>query len=222
MSRDEWSQALFVTATIALVTAGLIWLLGPSRRGAEWDEPTDPKPRRTAPADVTLWVGEVQPGLKGALTSVYGDPGPDARHDERLNAGLGLTESAALGFYRLMLFNVSAEDKRFDLTDGALLVQVDGGAVGLRNLSARIDAGELVPAPALRFTLTSLGTLRKFVDVPAGKRANLVVAFDARPDLTTAHSVETSEGRSFHRLQRTRSQLRSLISDPSTDRIRDF
>lgn len=224
MSREEWSQALFVTATIALVTAGLVWLLGPERRGAEWDEPLDAKPRRSAPADVTLWVGEVEPGLKGALTAVYGDPEPDARHDQRINEGLGLAEDAALGFYRLMLFNLSAEDKRFELADGALRVLgVDGDAtVPLSNLARRLADGDIDPPPGLRFTLSSLGTLRDAVDVPAGKRANLVVAFAGRVDLAKAEAVETAEGRSFHRLQRTRAELRRLISDPSTDRIRDF
>ncbi len=224
MTRDEWSQALFVTATVALVTAGAVWLLGPGRRGADWDEPGDMKPRRSAPRQVTLWVGDVEPGLKGVLTSVYGDPKPDAEHDARLNEGLGLEADATLGFYRLLLYNTSAEDKRFLIEDGAISVKPGDGAdaVGLRNLSGDVAAGRLNPARGLQFTLNRLGTLRAAIDVPAGERANLVLAFSGHRDLATAQAVETAEGRAFRRLPKTRAELRRLISDPRADRIRDL
>lgn len=224
MTRDEWSQALFVTATIALVTAGLVWLLGPGRRGSDWSEPGAMKPRRSAPKEVTLWVGEFEPGLKGVLTTVYGDPKPDAEHDAQLNEGLGLSGEHPLGFYRLLLFNTSEEDKRFALAEGALaVIPADGAeAIRLRNLSDDLAAGRLEPAPFLRFTLNRLGTLRGAVDVPAGERANLVVAFSGHRDLATARAVETAEGRSFRRLPKTRAELRRLISDPRADRIRDL
>lgn len=222
MTRDEWSQALFVTATIALVTAGLVWLLGPGRRGSEWDEPGSMKPRRVAPPEVTLWVGEIEDGLKGVLTSVYGDAEPDAAHDAQLNEDLGT--AAPLGFYRLLLYNTSEAPKRFALADGALVVIPAEGAetVRLRNLAAELASGQLEPAPGLAFTLDRLGALRDAVDVPAGQRANLVVAFSGRRDLATARSVETAEGRTFRRLPKTRAELRRLIADPRADRIRDL
>ncbi|MDJ0974435.1 MAG: hypothetical protein QNJ98_08260 [Planctomycetota bacterium] len=224
MTRDEWSQALFVTATIALVTAGLVWVLGPGRRGAGDDEPGAMKPRRSAPAEVTLWVGEIEPGLKGVLTTVYGDPKPDAEHDAQLNEGLGREAADLLGFYRLLLFNTSEEVKRFTLADGAIVVIPADGAetVRLKNLAADLAAGRLEPAPGLQFTLNRLGALRDVVDVPAGQRANLVVAFSGRRDLATVRAVETAEGRTFRRLPRTRAELRRLIADPRADRIRDL
>lgn len=224
MTRDEWSQALFVTATIALVTAGLVWLLGPDRRGGGWGEPGAMKPRRNAPREVTLWVGELESGLKGVLTTVYGDPVPDAEHDAELNEGLGLEAGQPLGFYRLLLFNTTGEDQTFTLSDGAIaVVPADGTeTVRLRNLAGDLAAGRIEPAPGLRFTLNRLGTLRDAVDVPAGQRANLVVAFSRRRDLATARSVETAEGRPFRRLPKTRAELRRLISDPRADRIRDL
>lgn len=222
MTRDEWTQALLITGTIALVTVGVIWMLVPGI-GDDWDEPGDMIPRRTAPAQVTLWAGEIQPGLKGVLVAVYGDPEPDAEHDRKLNAALDRQAGAELGFYRLLLFNTSSEDKQFSLADGALVVQAAAGtSVGLQNLSDGVAAGRIEVSPAVRATLGMLGTLSAEVDVPPGKRVNLIVAFRGHTDLATAESVATAEGHAFHRLQRSRAELRRIIADPRADRIRDL
>lgn len=225
MRRDEWIQSLLIMATVALVVVGAVWLLMPPR-DTSWDEPGDMLPRRNAPKQVTLWVGEVEPGLKGVLTAVFGDPEPDSAHDRKLNEALGRVEGAAappLAFYRLLLFNTSKIEKRFPLSDGALVVKpAEGAVVGLQNLSEGDLAEDPEISPSVRATLAMLGTLRADVEVPAGKRVNLVVAFAGRADLATADSVETAEGRPFHRLQRTRAELRRIIADPRVDRIRDL
>ena len=217
MPRSEWTPLVVAAATVGVVTAFLIWAV--STRFVGDDEPGDSKPLRSAPPQVTLWVGEVHPGLKGALTDVYGDTRPDHAHDARLNEQLGLEGDAALAFYRLLLFNTSTEERAYPLRSGGLAVvaDADGPEALLHPLSGppTLDGGT-------RFALEALGTLRDSVAVPAGSMANIVVAFDRRRDLSRAAGVETAEGTALAQRRMSRVMLRRLIENPRADWIQDL
>jgi hypothetical protein len=168
---------------------------------------------------VTLWVGQVSPGLKGALTDVYGDERPDLAHDARLNEELGLEGAAGLAFYRLLLFNTSDEARDYPVLEGGLAVHGDADVPAAR---MKPLSGSAVRDGGTRFALEALGTLRASVTVPAGAMANVVVAFDRRSDLSTAASVATLEGTALARRRMSRVALRRLLEDPRADWIQDL
>lgn len=217
MPRSEWTPLVVAAATVGVVTAFLVWAI--STRFADDEEPGAERPLRAAPPQVTLWVGEMLPGLKGALTDVYGDDLPDRAHDARLNEQLGLEGDATLAFYRLLLFNVSDEERAYPLREGGLAVHDEDDSHVAR--MTPLD-GSRVRTGGTRFALEALGTLRDTVNVPAGSMANVVVAFDRRNDLASASAVETLEGTALAQRQMSRTALRRLMEDPRADWIQDL
>jgi hypothetical protein len=199
-----------------LATAVALFVVGYLRQQPSIDG-GDSLPRRHLPAQVTLWVGDVRPGLQCALTEVYGDPRADLAHDAELSAVLGADAKSPLGFYRLLLFNTSDEIQRYEIQDDGLLVRgAAGAAAGLRRLSDLATLGAKDDAGVL-FSLRALGTLREDVEIEPGTMANLVLAFARHSDLEEAEAVETAEGVPLRRLSRSRRELRDLMADPRAE-----
>ena len=216
MVSNEGSPAVWVAACAGLATAVALFIVGYLRQQPDLDA-TDSLPRRRLPAQVTLWVGDVQPGLQGALTEVYGDPRADEAHDAELSAVLG-ADGTPMGFYRLLLFNTSDEVKRYEIRNDGLMVRGAAGEAGLRRLSER-DAPIAKDDQGVLFSLKALGTLREDVEIEPGTMANLVLAFARHSDLEEAEAVETAEGVPLRRLNRSRQELRDLMANPRAEII---
>ena len=163
-----------------------------------------------------MWVGDIVPGVRAVLGTVWGEAAPDTLHDARLNAGLGVAPDHALAFYRLLLFNTSSEDRDVALRDGALVVRPAGAGEPARllDLSDLLGRGEATVSPALRVVLEGEGTLRPRVSLPAGRMADLIVPFDRRVGLEDAQDVETGDGTAFARRQMNRVDLEALMVSP--------
>ena len=222
MERNDWTPAVLITATVTLVTAGLVWLMqpwGPYPEG----RPGDTIERRSLPAEVVVWIGEFAPGLKGVLAPVWGDTQPDRDHDGLLNERLGLDEGRALSYYRLLVFNTTAETQLLELGDGRLVMMDENGRrVSLKSLSAMRARGEIELSPSTAFSLRSLGALSERIEIPAGRAAKLVVPFDGGARIETAKAVATTDETAFRRRQMARSTFRRLLEDPDEARVKDL
>ncbi len=216
MLSNEGSPAVWVAACAGLATAVALFVVGYLRQQPSLDG-GESLPRRRLPAQVTLWVGDVRPGLQCALTEVYGDPRADLAHDVELSAVLGTDAKTPLGFYRVLLFNTSDEVQRYEIQDDGLLVRGSAGvAAGLRRLSDREGNADADDAGVL-FSLRALGTLKEDVEIEPGTMANLVLAFAKHSDLEEAQGVETGEGVPLRRLSRSRQELRDLMANPRAE-----
>jgi hypothetical protein len=221
MERDDWTPAVLITATVSLVTAGLVWLVAP------WEHPGGPGdtiPRREAPATVTVWAGEIAPGLKGVLAPIWGDPRPDRDHDILLNRDLGLAGDHRLSWFRFLVFNQTGEARSLELGDGRiLLVGPDGsGTLPLRNLAGMAERGEIDLPDGLAFALRSLGSLRDVLEIPPGRYAQLLVPFEGALDIDSVRGVRSSDGRPFERLPMAQARFRRLIEKPDESHVRDL
>jgi hypothetical protein len=220
----DWTPAVLITATVSLVTVGLVWLVtpwGPGRFG----EPSGPtRPRHRPPAEVVVWTGELAPGLKGVLGPVWGDARPDQDHADLLNDDLGLTGERALAYFRLLVFNTSDETRSLALGAGELVVLGEEGQspLPLRSLARMVADGEVAIPRGLEFSLRSLGALTESIDVPPGRFAKLVVPFGGSARLDTARTVVTAHGTELHRRQMATAAFRRLIEDPNEGRLKDL
>jgi hypothetical protein len=217
----DWTPIVLLVSTICLGTVAIVWAIERLKHPPPYQE-SEPGPERGergAPADVDLWVGEVVPGVKGVLTSVFGDAQPDRAHDEELREGLRLAPGAPLAWYRLLLFNTSAEPRTVPLRPGGLVVETEDGATSLASLPALLKSGEARPSPALSAVLRGLGALREEVSLPAGDATLLLVCFDRRVDLAGAKTVATANGARFHRRRMGRGELQRLIAEPDSSQV---
>ncbi len=229
MQRDDWTPAVLATALISLLTAALVWVFFPAGFGDE--EPGATRPRRRPPDEVVVWTGEIQPGLKGVLGPIWGDPGPDLEHDRELNEELGLEElaagadaGAAPRWYRLLLFNLGAAEQVLPLTDGALTIAApDGGpSAPMGSLSRWLREGVAEAPPGLAFTLQSHGALNERLQLPPGTSAHLVLPFAGPVDLEDAEAVRTAEGRQLTRRPMERLRYRRLLEGADEEALRDL
>jgi len=218
---------VLITATLSLTIVGVVLLSSPVFDISLFGRTAGPElARHPMASQVVGWVGEPVPGLKGLLTPVWGEPGPDLAHDRTLNEGLALTKEkgAALAFYRLLVFNTSAEAIRLPLADGALEIQPAGNAppVRLASVAALVEAGRASPSGALSMVLDAQGTLLEAVVVPPGMMADLLVAFERRVGLEDAAGVHGMDGVAFARRRIPRGDLEALLLDPDVARIQDL
>lgn len=223
MQQNDWTPAVLITATVCLLTAALVYLVAPwspARDGAGGDT----IPRAQYRDAIVVWTGDLAPGLKGVLGPVWGDPGPDRDHERLLNEDLGLDGGRALSWYRLLVFNTGDEPRTLALRDGAIVMTGPDGrqALPLRNLAARVSAGELEMGPGLQFTLGRLGVLSESVEVPPGQCAKLVVPFDADARIEQARAVVTAQGTALRRVELAKTTFRSLMEEPSVARVKDL
>jgi hypothetical protein len=222
MDRNDWTPAVLITATVSLVTAGLVSLLAPWGAGRE-PPPGPDRPRHALASEVVVWIGELGPQLKGVLGPVWGDSEPDRDHDGLLNQDLGLSGPEALSYYRLLVFNTSAEPRTLTLGDGRIVMEGENGdRVYLKNLAAMVERGELSLSPSLAFSLRSLGALSERVEIPPGQAASLMVPFNGEARIETARAVALADEREFRRRQMARASFRRLIEDPDETRVKDL
>lgn len=222
MERNDWTPAVLITATVSLITAGLVWLVAPWGPALQ-EGGGNTIPRHNLPEEVVVWIAEFGPDFKGVLGPVWGDAEPDRDHDGLLNADLGLTGGRALSYYRLLIFNTSEESRTLQLGDGRIVMEGENGdRVYLKNLAGMVERGELELDPALSFSLHSLGALAKEVEVPAGRSASLIVPFDGKARIETARAVGLANEKGFRRRQMARATFRRLIENPDQARVKDL
>ena len=223
MAPNDWTPAVLITATVSLVTAGLVWLVAPWGPYGPHSGPGATIPRHPLPPEVVVWTGELAPGLKGVLGPVWGDTVPDLHHDGMLNEDLGLKGPEALAYFRLLVFNTSSESRTLTLDEGELVMLDESGAqVPLRSLAAMVERGEIHPGDGLQFSLRALGALSSTLEVPAGSFVPLLVSFDARVRISTARAVATAQGKSLRRRQMARAEFRRLFAQPDEARVKDL
>jgi hypothetical protein len=223
MEASDWTPAVLITATISLMTAGLVWLVTPWSPGAVGGA-GHTIPRRMPRAEVVVWTGEVAPGLKAVLGPVWGDPKPDRHHDERLNADLGLAGDRALAYYRLLVFNTTAEEHSLALGEGQIVMlgETGGSKLPLRSLARMVERGEVEVHGGLEFSLRSLGALATTVAIPAGSFAKFVVPFDGAASIETARAIATKDGKELRRRQIAQAAFRRLVEDPDESQVKDL
>ena len=222
MERNDWTPAVLITASVALLTAGFVWLFEPW--GSPGDgAPGDTIPRRRLPAEVIVWIGEVGPDLKGVLGPIWGDTGPDRDHDGLLNGSLGLENGKALSYYRLLVFNTSEQARTLELGDGGIvMLGEDGNRVPLRSLAKMRERGEVQINDALEFSLHSLGALARTIEIPPGRAASLMVPFQGETRIETASAIGTTNGTALRRRRMARAAFRRLIEEPDEARVKDL
>ncbi len=222
MERNDWTPAVLITATVSLLTAGLVWIVAP------WGPTTEGPPRPDVPRhglaqEVVVWIGEFGSDLKGVLGPVWGDAGPDRDHDGLLNEDLGLAGERALSYYRLLLFNTSKEPRTVTLGEGRIVMEGEhGDRVYLKNLAEMVARGDVELSPSLAFSLRSLGALSETVEIPGGQAASLMVPFNGPARIETARAVGLANEREFRRRQMARATFRRLIEDPDEARVKDL
>ena len=222
MERNDWTPAVLITATVSLLTAGLVWIVAPW--GPAGEGPPGPDvPRHNLAPEVVVWIGDFGPDLKGVLGPVWGDAEPDRDHDGLLNQDLGLEGERALSYYRLLLFNTSDEARSVTLGDGRIVMEGEhGDRVYLQNLASMVARGDLKLSPSLRFSLRSLGALTETVDIPPQRAASLMVPFNGKARIETARAVGLANEREFRRRQMARTTFRRLIESPDEARVKDL
>jgi hypothetical protein len=212
---------VILATTVCLTAVATVWTierLDPPRSAAD-SEPGPTRAERGAPSEVDLWVGELKPGVKGVLTSVWGDALPDQAHDEELRSSLRLPGSSRLAWYTLLLFNVSGEGRTVTLEEGGLVVEDPAGRVRLASLPVLVQRGEANPSGSLKAVLNGLGALRREVVLAPGDAATLLVCFDRRLDLGGAQTVATADGTAFRRRRMGRGDLQRLMADPDSSQV---
>ncbi len=219
MAARDWTPSVIITAMASLATVLVVWVAAPD--GASFDARRPNRPRRHAPTEVAVWVGDIAPDVRAVLAPVWGDPGADRDHDAALNKRLGLGGDQSLTFFRLMLFNVGGGPHRFKMGEGLVTVDV-GETRALRSVWDMVERGSLTLTDDLRFSLKGLGLLARDVEIPPSQMVNLVVAFDAGTSLGKATSVHTVKGGALRRRQMTRERLHALMERPDEERIRNL
>jgi hypothetical protein len=217
----DWTPVVLLVSTLSLATVAVVWAIDRMRHPpiAEEGEPGPERGERGAPADVHLWVGEVAPGVKGVLTSVFGDPQPDRAHDEELRTGLGLAADSPLAWYRLLLFNTSSEARTIVLKPGGIVVEAETVSANLASLPDLVKSGAARPSPALSAVLRGLGALREEVVLPPGDATTLLVCFERRVDLAGATTVASANGTRFRPRRMGRGELARLMAEPDSAQV---
>jgi hypothetical protein len=222
MRKFDWTPTVLVAATASLTVVAVVFLTTPWLRRSLGGDPGPERARRALADELSVWVGDLGGGLTAVLSAVWGDAEPDLAHDGYLNEGLALAGERRLAYYRLLLFNTSAEPRTVSLADGTLSIRRPGGRgdVPMQSVPGLVAAGEADPAPALARVLQSLGTLQDSVTVPGGESASLVVAFSSRVDLASADGVAAGSGATFRRRRILRRDFESLLAEPDEQRLR--
>jgi hypothetical protein len=215
---------VLITATVSLVTAGLVWLVTPWGPGKFGDPGGPTIPRKRPPVQVVVWTGDLAPGLKGVLAPVWGDGRPDQDHADLLNDGLGLEGERALSYFRLLVYNTSDEQRALDLGEGQLVLLGEEGEkpMPLRSLARMAEDGEVTIPRGMEFSLRGIGALSRRVEIPPGRFAKLVVPFGGSARLESARTVVTANGTELHRRQMATAAYRRLLEDPDERRIEDL
>jgi len=224
MEPNDWTPAVLITATVSLMTAGLVWLLAPWSPGTGNDGARHTIPRRLPRAEVVVWTGELAPGLKGVLGPVWGDPKPDRFHDQQLNEDLRLDGERALAYYRLLVFNTTSEPHTLRLDDGQIVMlgETGGTKLLLKSLAHMAETGQVEIRGGLEFSLRTLGALATTVEIPAGSFARFVVPFGGGGSLETARAVATKDGNELRRRQIAQAAFRRLLEDPDESLVKDL
>ena len=210
---QDWTPAVLMTAGFALAMAAVVWIWGPSIRQGEGPGPE--QPRRHAPDDVGVWVGDLPHGLVGVLTPVLRDPMPDQMHEQRLNERLGLQGDGALGLARLLVFNPGDVEGTLRLDDNLLRVsRKDGSTIASRSLAAMVERGEVQVPGDLAFTLRVLGPLQAEIAVPARGMVNLLVPLAKPGGLADTRAVEVAEVGPWRQRPMPQAALQRLIQRP--------
>lgn len=201
----------------AILLLGSAWFRAERRRNE--GTPLEPRPAATAPAQVDLWVGELGDGVKGVLSSEWGEPLADARYDAEMNRDLGLPPAAGLAYYRLTVFNTGERPVTLAFEDGALVITPRGGDPLPMKSLATLLGGANGPVPQ---TLRWLGADRVEVAVPAGRRHSHPVAFGRRVALSEAVSVARADGTAFRPRRIPGAAWSGLLENPSVDGLKDL
>jgi hypothetical protein len=224
MRRNDWTPFVLAVATAAVLAVAVAWVASPWLRRIAEGPPGPERARRLPPAEVETWVGDLAPGLKVVLAPVWGDPRSDEDHDLELNEAMALHGERSLSWHRLLLFNLSEEERIVPLPDGALAIRAEAAAEPIlsRNLAALVERGEAKPPEGLRTVLKTLGALEDEVAMPPGSAVSLLVAFAERVELDRAVAVASADGVEFRRRRMPRGALQELIAAPDESRLKDL
>jgi hypothetical protein len=220
--REPRSRSVLPLVSLAVSVAALVLLVlvvaTPWIRGKDDSRLPSVPPREPMPS-VDLWVGDFGPGVKGVLSAVFNEPGPDREQDAVLNRRLDVPKERALAYYRILVFNVSEQTVTLRFEDGALTITPAGGApLPLRSLSSLVASAP----PAVAAVEAALGTMRETLVVPPGKRAVELVGFDRRVPLGEAASVARQDGTPFHMRRISRQRWIDLLEAPTMDDLKDL
>lgn len=211
--RGGAAQAVGLGATVAALVFAIL-LLGSAWIRAQRRPETSPSPSlpsAASAADVDVWVGDLGAGVKGVLSSEWGDPAADARYDEAMSRDLGLPAASGLAFYRLTVFNTGDAPVTASFRDGAVVITPRGGEpLPMRSLSSILSAAG---GPVSR-TLRWLEADRDEVEIPASRRHSHPVAFARRVPLADVAAVANAEGTAFHPRRMPGSVWSALLSAP--------
>lgn len=219
---QDWTPVVLLVSSLSLFLAALSWALprwldrqaAPSAAAA-----TSPD----APSEVVLWVqAPAAPGLKLALAPVWGDPGPDREHDRALAVRLGLEAGAAPAWLRLLVLNAGSEVQHVAPARLGLVVESAAGSATMRSLREVLAAAGRTLDPAQERLLTALGAWQEQVEVPPGRVAALLVAFDRPVDLSQAQRVLGGEASAFARRPMARGTFQRLLAGPDAALVRDL
>jgi hypothetical protein len=215
---------VLVTATVSLTVVAAVFLSNPWM-GARLGSSSRPAiARRHLASEIDVWVGELAPNLKAVLRPVWGEAAADLAHDQTLNDDLELGGDEGLAFYRLLIFNLGEETRTVPLGAGALEIRLapPRPPVALQSVADLVAAGRISPSPAMQAVLEGQGTLRRSVEIPAGRMADLLVAFEQRVALGDATEVRGTDGVAFARRPMSRGDLEALVEVPDAKRIREL
>ena len=217
--RSAWRAPVLLGLLSALAVFLILTLAGSWIRGREVARlPNVPPPQR--PPAVDVWVGEPAPGVKVVLSAVFNEPEPDRGHDELLNHRLSLPDGRGLAYYQLVVFNTSEAPVTLRLKDGAISITPKGGdPLPMRSLAALAGKGT---SPAVGVVLSALGATTEVMEVPPGRKATHLVAFDRRVPLGEAVSVAREDGTAFHPRRISRQRWFDLLEAPTVDELKDL
>ncbi|MFM8980757.1 MAG: hypothetical protein ACKOSS_09900 [Planctomycetia bacterium] len=219
---QDWTPVVLLVSSLSLFLAALSWAL-PRWLDLQGTAPAAPLDAPEVAAEVVLWVqAPAAPGLKLALAPVWGDPGPDREHDRALAGRLGLEAAAAPAWLRLLVLNAGSVPQRVAPGRLGLVVESAAGRATLRSLREVLAAAGRTPGLAQERLLSSLGAWQEEVEVPPGRVAALLVAFDQPVDLARAERVLDREAAAFARRPMARGAFQQLLAGPDAALVRDL
>src|SRR5262245_46665404 len=219
-----FATALWLGASTAILMFAILTLASTWWRSQRESGPT-PLPPSAPPAEVTVWVGDLAPGVLGVLSTESDDPAVDARYDASVNEALGLAAKEGLAYYRLRVFNRGASPVSVRLEDGAIVVTPKGEApLPMRSLASLLagEGGREAPSSPSAETLRRLGAGRTVLELPPSAFAAHPVAFARRVDLGAVQPVARADGTPFHLRRMPQRQWAGLVDSPSLDELKDL